>query len=191
MRKESVSRALTLVFSGIMIFCAVGFYIRGKHNYIYNIVPLLIGYLFFLYLENRLKFRVQNYIKALVLLTAVGHVLIGQYFRLYYTSNRFDKGLHMFGIFSVSLFAYRIIYAFVRRAPRSKFYTFLIITSLGISIGTLFEIFEFALDVIFDTTNQPGLRDTNLDMIFNSIGAVLAGIWGSLSTVKINREGST
>jgi len=48
---------------------------------------------------------------------------------------------------------------------------------LGITLGTLFEIVEFAFDYFSKSSkNQHGLADTDVDMIFNVFGAVIAGI---------------
>lgn len=51
--------------------------------------------------------------------------------------------------------------------------------SIGVSIGTLWEIFEFAMDRVFGMNMQKsGLVDTMWDLIVNTIGASIGAIAG-------------
>jgi len=57
----------------------------------------------------------------------------------------------------------------------------------AIAVGTVWEIFEFAMDQIFGTIMQKpmmgdpsGLTDTMWDLIVNSLGALVVCIWGWL-----------
>lgn len=50
---------------------------------------------------------------------------------------------------------------------------------LAITVGTLWEIFEYAMDSIFGYSMQKsGLRDTMGDLIVNAIGAAMAALGG-------------
>ncbi len=104
------------------------------------------------------------------------HLLFGQYYDLYKTSSVFDKALHLFGAFGISLFLYELLISLIYPVSISDsiLLIFILIVSIGVTIGTLFEIMEFILDKIFDTNNQKGLKDTNLDLIFNVLGATIA-----------------
>ncbi len=51
--------------------------------------------------------------------------------------------------------------------------------AIAVSIGTLWEIFEFAMDSFFNLNMQKsGLKDTMWDMIVNTIGASIGAIAG-------------
>ncbi|MFT9057152.1 MAG: hypothetical protein ABF449_11180, partial [Ethanoligenens sp.] len=58
----------------------------------------------------------------------------------------------------------------------SKIYKAGFVATIGISLGCLFEIYEFILDSISHSNHQHGLTDTNFDLISDVIGAVIAGI---------------
>lgn len=66
--------------------------------------------------------------------------------------------------------------------PRQFFAVFVILFVLA--FGVVWELFEFALDVISFQTGirmplaQFGLDDTVLDLMYNTAGAVIVGIWG-------------
>jgi hypothetical protein len=85
--------------------------------------------------------------------------------------------LHVFGTFAFTLFFFSIIHKTTRMVYSSKLYTFIFITSLGVCLGVLFELIEFTLDILFKANNQRGLLDTNLDLIANVLGAILAGVF--------------
>ncbi len=71
--------------------------------------------------------------------------------------------LHLKGKFSVSPYLF-------------AFFTF----SFALSLGALWEIFEFAIDVFFDTNMQrreTGVVDTMNDLILDAIGALIASVF--------------
>lgn len=54
---------------------------------------------------------------------------------------------------------------------------------LGISIGTVYEMYEFLADLKKREGTQKlqhGLRDTNMDLTFNMIGSVCASVFYAL-----------
>ncbi|WFD10935.1 hypothetical protein [Tepidibacter hydrothermalis] len=176
MIKNNISRFLTISFSTIMIFALIGFLIRKQYDFILNWIPIYSNYLLFIYLENKKKIIIKNYIKVLVTITAILHILFGQYFNLYQSNNWFDKGLHVFGTFSFTLFCYSLLNLSIEFFSKSKIFNFILLLSIGTTIGVFLENLEFILDIICKTKNQHSLLDTNLDLIFNIFGAALAGI---------------
>ena len=66
--------------------------------------------------------------------------------------------------------------------PRRFFVVFVV--SFVLAFGVLWELFEYGLDVLAATTGiemplaQHGLDDTVKDLVFNSIGALIVGVWG-------------
>jgi uncharacterized membrane protein YjdF len=57
-----------------------------------------------------------------------------------------------------------------------KLYAAIFVFSVGITIGAIFEIIEFTFDKAKHTKMQKGLKDTDLDLIFDVIGSVAAAI---------------
>jgi len=57
-----------------------------------------------------------------------------------------------------------------------KFYVSIFVATIGISLGCIFEIYEFILYSTINSNNQHGLKDTNFDLISDVIGSVIAGI---------------
>lgn len=86
-----------------------------------------------------------------------------------------------FTTLTTSLIGFLIIYVFymtyrVRVAP---IYVAFIMFALAVSVGTVWEIFEFLMDWFFGLNlQQSGLVDTMTDLIINSIGALIAAAIG-------------
>lgn len=92
-----------------------------------------------------------------------------------------DLLLHSFSALVLGLLGFVIVFSLymtdrVRMAP-----LLVAITSFGfaVSMGTLWEIFEFLMDHFFATTMlKSGLHDTFTDLMVNAAGALIAAISG-------------
>lgn len=186
--KNSISRFLTISFSIIMILVTIGFLIEKEYNFIYNSILIYFNYLLIIYIEKKKKRMIKDYIKALVIISFMLHSVVGQYYDLYKTSVWFDKVLHIFGTFSFSLCFYSIFDLNMKFFSKSKIFIFILLISIGITGGVFLENLEFILDIIFKTKNQHSLLDTNLDLIFNTFGAVIAGILGMFSKKNLSNQ---
>ena len=61
---------------------------------------------------------------------------------------------------------------------------------LAVTIGSLWEVFEFAMDQIFGLSMQKsGLVDSMWDIILNILGAALAGLSGYFYLIGRNKAG--
>ncbi len=178
------SKLLLYFLTIVIIMVIIGFIVNKQYSFIYNIVFIYIAYVLIFYCEKKGVIEVTNLVNFLIVLTIILHLVVGQYLNFYETNTYFDKGLHLIGIFSVSLFAYQVLVSLVGRQPSSRLIAFVFVSSIGITIGTFWEILEFTIDAIFNTSSQKGLIDTDLDLIFNVLGANLA----SLSIVMGRRD---
>lgn len=175
--KINITRYLDYGYFALQLLTSAGFIIRDQYTHLFN--PLLTSgfYLGVLLLERFTVFDLGNGIRILLILTLSGHTIIGEYFYAYKTTSFFDDALHMFGTFSFALFAYCLLITFIKlQASSPAVFTFILVLLLGISLGTIFELMEFFLDYFFNQLNQNGLKDTDLDLLFDLIGAIFAGI---------------
>ncbi|WP_394345369.1 hypothetical protein [Halorubrum amylolyticum] len=83
----------------------------------------------------------------------------------------------------------------IRIPPR---FAFVFIFVVVLAFGVVWELFEFALDIAADATGvsmplaQHGLDDTVLDLLYNSIGALLVATFGQAhltGVAELVREG--
>ena len=181
MKQNSMVKVVNIFFFIIMSLAITGFVIYGHRRFVTRAAGLAILYLCFILLEKYKGQFMENYVRVFVLLNILGHTLGGDYLNLYNTSPHYDKILHIIGGFSFSLLAFSLIKKLIDLKLNSKPFIFILVVSLGIALGSLFEIAEFTEDFFLGMNNQKGLMDTNIDMIFNTLGAILAGIF-SIST---------
>ncbi len=121
------------------------------------------------------RFAVPYSVLVLSLATIFLHTFVGFYLDYYEKSQTFDRFLHAFGTFSSALLLFHLLKNLVVFSGSDVFVAVLVLL-LGLSSGTVFELFEFVSDKISKTHNQKGLQDTNFDQLFNLIGALLASL---------------
>lgn len=167
---------MTIIFSIAILFTYISVLIKKKYFFFFETLVTYIYYLIFLIVQYKLKFHVRGFIILLVLIALIGHHIIGQYLNVYNRSKYYDRFLHAFGSFSFSLFYYSILYKITQHVTYPKFYVAIFVATIGISLGCVFEIYEFTLDTTNNLNNQHGLRDTNFDLISDIIGSTFAGI---------------
>lgn len=180
------SHLLNILYLILTILISIGFILDKRFDYLFNPAITSLFYLLLLLLERFSSFKTKHYIKLLLIITLTSHNFFGEYLDAYNKTNYFDNILHFFGSFSFALFAYDLINEFVRiRSSRPFVFTFLFVTIMGISLSTLFELGEFTLDHFLHQNNQRGTVDTNIDLVFDILGSMLAGFFmGKKEPVK-------
>ena len=167
---------MTIIFSIFILFTSIAFSNKKKYDFLIENIVTYISYLIFLITQHKLKFHVSIFIILLVLITFIGNSFIGNYLNVYNTSKHYDRFLHALGSFSFSLFCYSILTKTTTLTIQPKFYISIFVASIGISLGCIYEIYEFFSDSTIKSNNQHGLKDTNFDLISDVIGSILAGI---------------
>ncbi|MBS4534748.1 hypothetical protein GOQ29_03860 [Clostridium sp. D2Q-14] len=177
MKTDKFLKLILYFFNICIIVLLAAFIVNKQYSYILNLIFIYVVYIIIINYEKRKVIDISNLVKFLFVLISISHLALGQYFNFYETGTYFDKALHLIGIFGISLFSYEVLISVFDEYINSKILISVFVFSIGITLGNLFEIFEFILDVILNKSNQHGLVDINLDLIFNSIGAFIAGIW--------------
>jgi hypothetical protein len=129
------------------------------------------------------------WITAAVSLHAFGTVgLPGSEANLYATIPWWDHLTHTLSASVVAAVGYATARSFDEHAqgvdlpPR---FMFVFILVFVLAFGVLWEVIEFALDELSALTgttailSQHGLEDTMLDLVFDSVGAVVVALWGT------------
>lgn len=167
---------MTIIFSLIMFYTIISAFKKKKYNYLIEDIVTYVFYVIFLIEQYILKFQVSAIIIFLVLITFIGNCLLGNCLNIYNTSKYYDRFLHALGSFSFSLFYYSILIKITSYTIYPKLYGSIFVVTIGISLGCIFEIYEFIADSNSKSNNQHGLADTNFDLISDVIGAIMAGI---------------
>lgn len=86
----------------------------------------------------------------------------------------FDRALHPGTIFAIALALGLLVFAKAFR-PAHPWRVALMVASIGLALGALWEVAEWAFDRIAAGNNIKGKHDTILDLITDTAGAGLAG----------------
>jgi len=170
----------TFIFISTFIFSLLeGIMIRGylkkkKLPAILQNLVILVLYYAFLFLQVHFNFYIEPLVIILVIISILGHLFIGEYLGIYVKIKIYDKILHAFGTFSFTLFFYSLIIKTIHPISEPQSYTRLFIIALGIGLGAIFELIEFLVDLIFKSKSQPNLIDTDIDLVADLIGAIVA-----------------
>lgn len=171
-------------------FSLVGIVSRGNHDFISNIVGSTLFWFAYTVFEYIYKLRINYYLRLAVIIAIISDGFLGFYFNLYGTSPFFDRIQHIFSAYAIALFFYAIVMQFqpkpIEIRPGIKF---VFVAAIGMAAGSLNEVIEFAADTLMkpQILNQPSLQDTDLDLVSNTIGAILAGIHSMYSSKDYKR----
>ncbi|GAB6136974.1 hypothetical protein [Halanaerobaculum tunisiense] len=156
----------------------IGIQTIGHQNYsiLYEIIVITALWLSYTVIEIKSNLQLDDYTKTMVFLTLIIHILVGQYLDFYNKFSVFDILLHILGTYAFTLFTYLLLNQIINKPILSQTYKFIFIILLGISLGTSFELIEFLIDLGFNLNPpmQNGLIDTNLDLVADIIGGLIA-----------------
>lgn len=108
---------------------------------------------------------------------AVGANIAGYALNLYRQFIWFDEVLHAYTIFSLTLLLGVYASGVVLIGARSHSVIFvLVVASLGLALGGLWEVAEWVFDQIVRGNVILGKTDTIIDLVVDTVGAVLAGV---------------
>lgn len=110
----------------------------------------------------------------------IASLIFGEVFDVYYRIWWWDMALHASSAVALGMIGFLFIYMLFEgdrfAAPPSAI-AFLAFT-FALSIGALWEIFEFGVDQSFGTNMQKSANDTMIDLITDAIGAVIGALAG-------------
>jgi len=161
------------------------FYIRLRlthHNL--RAQPILAAFLpFLVYTVCVLVFHwaVPTHVLLWAMAAQFVQTCFGYYLDRFERSARFDRYMHVLMCFAYSLLLFSTLTA-LSGGTISRLYAALFVFTIGLSVGVVVELFEFVADRWSKSPirHQKGLRDTDMDMVSNAIGSVLAGFYAYL-----------
>ena len=106
---------------------------------------------------------------------------LGEVRNFYHKYWWWDLMLHSFSALVMGLIGFLLIYVFymTNRIRLAPVYVAMVAFGFAVTVGTLWEVFEFLMDWFFSLNMQKsGLIDTMTDMLVNIAGAILAALIG-------------
>lgn len=165
---ELIGSTITVIISSLMIF-------------------------FVTYIPSFLKKRniIMSKTFYILILTSIVFTMGGGFvFRFYVIFNYYDTIIHFFNGMILVIVVFVMLHFFAEE-PNKYIIPIVVVSMLAaVSLGTLWEIYEYAVDLIVTGSNmqrfqdvhsgidfigQAALKDTMVDLIVDTLGAILAG----------------
>jgi VanZ family protein len=173
-------------WAGLLLISLAAIYtfIQGGWQGVAVLVGFGIAAIIFLIMTEQIPAFINFVVVLAALVNAAGYV-----WNLYDRFWLFDEAVHSYTIFALTLPLGFIAFYAVLDALREHRWQFIFaIASFGIAIGALWEVAEWAFDQIVAGNVIKGKTDTIVDIIIDSIGALLAG-WLSVWVSKDRVDG--
>lgn len=164
-----------ILISVPVLLATVKLYKGEKKQYAKASLASFIGYSLVFLIVWIFMLPVPSSVLFLTMLTAFFSSYFGYYRAMYTRSKTFDRYVHALGAFSLSLLAYCMIRIFLT-AGGSRFFQALFIFTIGGTVGAAFELLEALHDIKSDVKYQRGLKDTNMDILFDLIGSCFSAV---------------
>lgn len=156
-------------------------------------------------LQKRFSFAIPNFLAILYYIFLYCAIYLGEVHSFYYRIPFWDDILHGFSACMLATFGFLLVDLLNKnekvRVNLSPVFVSLFAFCFALSIGTLWEMYEFLGDEILGLNMQKfrlengaelighaALRDTMKDLIIDGIGALLIATLGFLSNVKGKRS---
>ncbi len=124
-----------------------------------------------------------TFVTCLFLYAAFG---LGEVRRFYDRFWWWDILLHSFSALVIGLIGFLLVYVFysTHRIRMAPIYVAVVSFGLAVTVGVIWEIFEYVMDLAFDLNMQKsGLPDTMMDLAMNALGGLVAA-WIGYHYVK-------
>ena len=119
-------------------------------------------------------------------------ILLGQFGGMYDRFHWYDAFLHFLSAVVLGIVGFLIIYVFysVNKLKLPLLIVVIFSFSFAVTIGVMWEIIEYFIDMTLGTNMQVGsLDDTMIDLMVNSLGGLIASLIGYLYVIKIPLPG--
>ena len=165
-------RTLAWVLQGLLAIAIVVVLIQGKWLPALTLGGFLLVSFLFVKLEHKLP-TVFDLIFMIAALINAG----GWAWDLYNQPGPYDEIAHFFTVFAITLaFGFLLYRELMESFYNHRVMFVLTIASLGIALGTLWEIIEWLADFVVAKQIVSGVFDTVTDLILDSAGALLAAL---------------
>lgn len=153
------------------------------------------------FFQRRYRIYLPSELQLAIILFIYAGVFLGEVRNFYIRFWWWDSLLHLFSGFALGLIAFGVIYVLYKteKIKTSSVFICIIIFSIALAFGTMWEMFEFGVDSIFGANMQKakdlcpnegycntrlGVIDTMIDFILDTIGALVASLFGYIYLKK-------
>lgn len=170
--KWSGYRVAAYIGQGFLAFAVIAALAQGKWQNAIALLLFLTASVMFVVKDDRLPTLFDFLFVLAALLNAAGWV-----WGLFNAPGLYDEIVHCFTIFALTLaFGFLVYRPMLDIFRQHKLLYMLTIVSFGIAVGALWEVVEWTAGQVLSIQVVPSLEDTIIDLVMDSLGAVLAAL---------------
>ena len=173
---------IRLVRLALVIAFLFSIYQRDWINVFISVVTLFLTFVPYMF-ERRYKIDIPIEFEIVIVVFVFGSIFLGEVHSFYALFWWWDTILHTGSALAFGLIGFILMYTLYQgdKFRANSFMLVLFSFCFAVSIGALWEIFEFSMDKLFGFNMQKnGLVDTMWDLIVDVLGAVVASAVGYL-----------
>ena len=178
---ERVTHKITILLRLALLIVGVFAIFGGRWSVVFAAVGALVLSYIPQLLASQMKVKLPLQFQFIITLFLYASIFLGEVGDYYERFWWWDVVLHAGSAFAFGFVGFLTLYLLYMRhkITASPFLISIFAFSFGLAIGTLWEVFEFAMDQLFGLNMQKnGLRDTMWDLIIDAVGAGIASIIG-------------
>jgi hypothetical protein len=179
-------------------------YIKVRSDYVLMLIQCLLGLIVMTlpsFINRKFSIQIPSFVEILFYVFLYCAIYLGEVRSFYYLIPFWDTILHAFSGAMLGALGFSLVSMLNREVSNyvklSPFFIALFAFSFALAFGSIWEIYEFVMDQIFNTNMQKfityegvtligkaALRDTMKDIIVDTISALLVSLVGYLSIIK-------
>lgn len=180
-RVERIQLGISLLLQLAILGLIVGSLLRQQWSIAFTGTVVLTLTFVPAIIERQLKVRLPVEFTLVTCVFLYASFGLGEVRYFYHRFWWWDLMLHSFSALVMGLIGFLLIYVFymTNRIRLAPVYVAMASFGFAVTVGTLWEVFEFLMDWFFGFNMQKsGLDDTMTDLLVNIVGAVLAALIG-------------
>lgn len=154
------------------------------------------------FFKKKFDFSFPAEINIVIIFFVLGGIYLGEVRDFYEVFWWWDSALHLISGVLLGVIGFMLVYSFnkqnlfvekksdgskVTGVMMSPFFVAFFVFCFAVTMGVIWEFFEFFVDTFFGATMQPSLEDTMKDLILDAIGAFFVSVL-SYFYLKFDKE---
>ena len=188
---ERIELAISLLLQVSILAVAVNAFVSGKWSTSFSGAVVLLLTFVPAMLERKFRVRLPVEVTTFVCVFLFASYVLGEVSDFYEQVWWWDLLLHGASAFVTGLIGFMVVYGFyvTNRMQIAPIYFAIISFTCAVTVGTIWEIFEYLMDITFGLNMQrSGLHDTMTDLIVNGFGALAAALVGYYYVRREDRQ---
>lgn len=197
---EKFNDLISWLVRALLIFTIVRDVLIKNYDGLFIVILTLVLTFYPNILERRFRVYLPSSIQVIITLFIFAAQYLGEVRNFYEKFWWWDIMLHTTSGFVLGIIGFMFVYLlnknYSTNVTLSPIFIALFAFCFAVMIGAIWEIYEFSMDRLmgfnmqkFREAGQDGLIDTMVDLIVDSIGALIVSILGYLN-IKENKQGS-